>query len=72
MITLLGANVASQAAGGPSIFHMPVSLADWSAASVNEMRKIVTSAVKGDVEGALGELALWLTPAGKSMERLFK
>lgn len=66
---LLGANTASYAAGGPSVFHMPTSLADFSAASVNEVRKILTYVAKGDVENAFKETALLLTPAGKSIER---
>jgi len=72
MLALLGASGASYAAGGPNLFHMPMTLTDWTFASTKEVAKILSYAYKGDLDKAVGEAALWLTPAGKSLQRLFQ
>lgn len=56
---------------GLHTFHMsPNQFAlDMGGASASVMRDVYRKAVKGDVTGALTDTALWLTPAGKSIER---
>ncbi len=68
--TLLGGAGALKMAGGPSIFHAPTSLLDWSAASISEMGKIFTYAGKGQFDKAAEEFALWNIPGGLSAKRL--